>query len=295
MKHIIICLILLLPKLIFGQGFVDPCGTGLEPFDHSHQLLFDSCFRTQSFLPHKKCVITISDSVFTTGKPETIEVNFDKEGRPVLLSHAMQDVERVSCALISINYQNNEFYSTHILGADSARTNVYREIKSPGGRYREEIIWYQADTSKRPDSRICFYRNISGRDSCIKTYSTRSGTVIQTLTKLNAVNDSVEERTYMNIQYRWHDSEGDTTYSRRIITFNKRKQVVRREYISIKTGIKLIWNYRYDDAGRLTGYTYVDSYGSKRVFSIQRNKDGLPSEVRHDESIQLTIYRFRWE
>ncbi len=295
MKHIFIYLILLLPKLLFGQGYVDPCGTGLEPFDHSHQLLFDSCFRTQSFLPHKKCIITISDSVFTTGKPETIEVKFDNQGRPVLLSHAMQDVERVSCALISIKYENNEFYSTHIGGADSARTNVYREIKSPDGRYREEIIWYQADTSKRPDSRICYYRNIAGRDSCIKTYSIRSGNVVQTLTKVYQVNDSVEERKYMNIQYRWHDSKGDTTYSRRTITFNKRRQVVRREHVALKSGIKFIWMYTYDDSGRLTGSAYVDSYGSKQVFSIKRNKDGLPAEVRHYERIQLTIYRFRWE
>jgi hypothetical protein len=281
--------------MLFGQGFVDPCGTGLDPFDHSHQVLFDSCFRTQSFHPHKKCTITITDSLFTTGKPETIEVKFDSEGRPVLLMHAMQDAERISCALISCNYANNIFFSTHIQGADSARTNVYREIKSPNGRYREEILWYQSDTTKRPDSRICYFRNTSGRDSCIKTYSTRSGNVIQTLTSVTAINDSVEERKYMNIQYRWSDSQGDTTYSRRIITFNKRKQVVRREYISIKTGIKFIWIYRYDDAGRLTGYAYTDSYGKNEAFAIERNNTGLPSVVRCYGTMYRTIYRFRWE
>lgn len=294
-RYFLYSFIFLFPSILSSQGFVDPCGTGLDPFDHSHQLLFDSCFRTQTFLPNKKCTITITDSMFTTGKPETIEVKLDNQGRPVLLSHAMQDAERISCALISCDYRNNEFYSTHIQGADSAITSIYREIKSPNGRYREEISWYQPDTTKRPDSRICFYRNISGRDSCIKTYSTRSGTVIQTLTKVNAVNDSVEERTYMNIQYRWHDSEGDTTYSRRIITFNKRKQVVKREYTSIKTGIKFIWIYKYDKAGRLIGYSYTDSYGKAEAFSIERNKDGLPSVVRCYSTMYRTIYRVHWE
>jgi hypothetical protein len=295
LKNIIICLIVLLPNLLCGQGFVDPCGTGLDPFDHSHQVLFDSCFRTQTFIPNKKCTITITDSMFTTGKPETIEVKFDNQGRPVLLSHAMQDAERISCALISCTYRNNEFYSTHIQGSDSARTSVYREIKSPNGRYREDLTWYQSDTTKRPDSRICYYRNIAGRDSCIKTYSTRSGTVIQSLTKVNAVNDSVEERTYMNIQYRWHDSEGDTTYSRRTITFNKRRQVVKREYVSIKTGIKFIWVYKYNNSGRLIGHAYSDSYGKNEAFTIERNNAGLPSVVRCYGTMYRTIYRFNWE
>lgn len=294
-RYFLYSFIFLFPSILSSQGFVDPCGTGLDPFDHSHQLLFDSCFRTQTFLPNKKCTITITDSMFTTGKSETIEVKFGNEGRPVLLLHAMQDAERISCALISCDYRNNEFYSTHIQGTDSAITSVYREIKSPNGRYREEISWYQPDTTKRPDSRICYYRNISGRDSCIKTYSTRSGTVIQTLTKVNAVNDSVEERTFMNIQYRWHDSEGDTTYSRRIITFNKRKQVVKREYVSIKTGIKFIWVYRYNEAGRLTDYAYTDSYGKNEAFTIVRNNAGLPSVVRCYGTMYRTIYRFHWE
>jgi hypothetical protein len=295
MKHAIYILILLVPNCILCQGFVDPCGTGLQPFDHSHQLLFDSCFRVPSPHPKKICTITITDSMFTTGKQEEIKVTFDDKGRVVELLHAMGKAEKSTCGQIVCAYGNNLFFSTHIQGADSAITNATREYTNPNGNYREDIMWFQADTSRRYDTKTIYYRNVAGKDSCIKFYSQRDGTTIQNLTSLKMLDDTTEERIYMNVKYRWNDSKGDTSYGRRSVTYNKRKQIVRREYYLFKTRVKYIWTYEYNSAGRLISHTYKDAYGKDERFTIERNREGLPVAVRCYGFMYYTIYRFNWD
>lgn len=294
MKYFFYLLMLLLPEFISGQAFVDPCGSGLKPFDHSQQILFDSCFSLASTTPAKSCTIEIQDDMFTRKNKEEIQVTLDEKGRAVKLAHFMHGAEKIACAEITCSYQGEIFYSTHIRGADTARTYKYRSYITTDKKYREDSFWYQSDTTERADTKMCYFRNNIGKDSCIKVYTKSDGKTFQFLQDVKMTSDSTEERNYMVVFYRFSTSTPDTSNMRKTITYNKRKQIVRREHYSSKTKGTYIWNYWYNSSGKLIGFRYLDAYGKDEGFAIQRDKKNMPIEIKCYGFMYSTTYKLTW-